>query len=61
MLFDVLDRLRTEPARMRRGPWLAVMAIGDVAVREADAIGASSPSCHCRCRMTDLVAHCLRF
>lgn len=48
---------RTDPARMRGSPWLALMESGELAVMAGDARGAASPSCHCRWRITDFVAH----
>lgn len=53
----LVERPRTEPVRVRRGPWLAVRDTGELAVRGPPVIGADSPSCHWRCNITDLVAH----
>lgn len=39
---------RTDPVRVRGGPWLALIESGELAVMAGDAMGVSSPSCHCR-------------
>lgn len=53
----LVERPRTEPVRVRRGPWLAVRDMGELAVRGPPVTGADSPSCHWKCNITDLVAH----
>ena len=43
---DEVERPRTEPVRVRGGPWLLVSDTGEFAVSEVATIGMLSPSCH---------------
>ena len=63
-LGDVVDRPRADPVLLRNpGPGLGNIEIGDEAVSAEVAMGVPevssvlSDSCHCKWRMTDLVAH----
>jgi hypothetical protein len=57
---DDVERASDDTVRVR-GSWLMELPAetGDWAVRAGAAMGTglSSPSCHCKCRMTDFVAH----
>jgi hypothetical protein len=58
---DKVERPRTEPVRVRGGPWLLVSDTGEFAISVAVTIGTLSTSCHWRCRITDSVAHCIKY
>lgn len=57
---DEVERAREEPVRVRTGGWGVLggtVEMGDWAVSADATMGCASVSCHCRCRITDLVAH----
>jgi len=62
---DVVERPKVEPVLLR-GPGPGAIETGEEAVSADAAMGVpdaswlASDSCHCKWRMTDLVAHCKR-